>query len=101
MIDKTANLQQLISLSQTILEKARQDSWDEVAVLEAERRELIELFFSEPIQPENAEEVGVGIQTILTIDRETMALGSLTMLDLSENMHKIEQGKKAVKAYGA
>jgi hypothetical protein len=101
MRNLAVNLQQVILLSQTILEKAQQECWDEVALLETERRKLIELFFSKPLQPEDAKTVGVDIQSILAIDRETMALGSLTMLNLSENMHKIEQGKKAVKAYGA
>jgi hypothetical protein len=100
MTDKAADLQQLISLSQTILEKARQDLWDEVGILETERSELIELFFSEPIEPKDTEAVGAGIQAILAMDRDTMALGSLTMVNLSETLHKFEQGKKAVKAYG-
>jgi hypothetical protein len=101
MVNNTVDLQKLISLSQAILEKAQQDSWDEIAILESERRELIELFFSEPIEPKDSEAVGVGIQSILAIDRETMALGSLTMLNLSETLHKFQQGKKAVKAYGS
>ena len=50
MTDKAQDLQQLISLSLTMLEKAREESWDEVFVLEAERSELIRLFFLEPIQ---------------------------------------------------
>jgi hypothetical protein len=45
MSDKAQNLQQLISLSRTMLKKARDESWDDVFVLEAERRELVRLFF--------------------------------------------------------
>ena len=45
MKDKAQNLQQLISLSRTMLGKAREESWGDVFVLEAERSELIRLFF--------------------------------------------------------
>ncbi len=101
MTDKSIDLEQLIALSGTILEKAREDNWDEVTSLEAERSELLELFFAEPVQPEAAKVVGEGIQTILAIDQEIMALGNLVKLDLAESLHKLEQGKKAVKAYSS
>jgi hypothetical protein len=45
MIGKEQDLQQLISLSQTMLEKALEEAWDDVFVLEAERSELMGLFF--------------------------------------------------------
>lgn len=101
MKDKAQNIQQLILLSRMMLEKAREEVWDEVFVLEAERSELIELFFSEPVQQENAEAVRIGIQSIIAIDRDTMALGSLAKLDLVQILQKMEQGKKAVKAYNS
>ena len=101
MTAKSIDLEQLIALSGTILEKAKEDNWDEVTSLEAERSELLELFFAEPVQPEAAKAVGEGIQSILAIDQEIMALGNLVKLDLAESLHKIEQGKKAVKAYSS
>ena len=64
MTDKTQDLQQLISLSRTMLEKAREESWDDVFVLEAERSELIRLFFLEPVQQAYAEAVAAGIQSM-------------------------------------
>lgn len=92
-------LQQLISLSQAMLDKARQEEWDEVVVLEAERGGLINSFFSEPIQQEDAEAVGIAIQAIIAIDRDTMALGDLAKSALAQTLHTFSQGKKAVKAY--
>ncbi|SJM96225.1 Flagellar protein FliT (fragment) [Crenothrix polyspora] len=50
MTDKAQALQQLLSLSRTMLEKAHEESWDEVIILEAERWALVRLFFLEPIQ---------------------------------------------------
>ena len=101
MTDKAQDLQQLISLSRTMLEKAREESWDDVFVLEAERSELIRLFFLEPIQQAYAEAVAAGIQSMMAIDRDIMALGTLKRLALAQTLHAMDQGKKAVKAYTA
>jgi hypothetical protein len=82
-----------------MLEKAHKESWDDVFVLEVERGELIRLFFLEPVQPEYAEAVAAGIQSIMVIDRDIMALGALKRLDLAQILQNMDQGKKAVKAY--
>lgn len=97
MTDKAQNFQQLIALSRTMLEKAREESWDDVFVLEAERSELIRLFFLEPVQ--QADVVAAGIQSIMAIDRDIIALGALKRLDLAQTLQAMDQGKKAVKAY--
>lgn len=99
MSDKVQDLQQVMAISRTMLEKAREESWDDVFVLEAERSELIRLFFSEPVQQEYAEAVAAGIQSIMVIDRDIMALGALKRLDLAQTLQAMDQGKKAVKAY--
>ena len=99
MTDKAQDLQQLISLSRTMLEKAREESWDDVFVLEAERSELIRLFFLEPIQQAYTDAVAAGIQSMMAIDRDIIALGALKRLDLAQTLQNMDQGKKAVKAY--
>jgi len=99
MSDKVQDLRQVMAISRTMLEKAREESWDDVFVLEAERSELIRLFFSEPVQQEYAEAVAAGIQSIMVIDRDIMALGALKRLDLAQTLQAMDQGKKAVKAY--
>lgn len=82
-----------------MLEKAREESWDGVFVLEAERSELIRLFFLEPVQQEYAEAVAAGIQSMIAINHDIIALGTLKRLDLAQTLQAMDQGKKAVKAY--
>lgn len=82
-----------------MLEKAREESWDGVFVLEAERSELIRLFFLEPVQQEYAEAVAAGIQSMIAINHDIIALGALKRLDLAQTLQAMDQGKKAVKAY--
>jgi Flagellar protein FliT len=99
MTDKAQNIQPLIVLSRTMLEKAREESWDEVFVLEAKRRELMGLFFSEPVQQVDAEAIAAGIQAIMAIDRDIMAMAVLKRLEFAQTLQTMDQGKKAVKAY--
>ena len=99
MKDKAIDFRQLISFSQTMLEKAREGSWDEVFVLEATRSKLIRLFFLEPIRQADANAVAAGIKSIMAIDQDTMALGALKRFDLAQTLQTMGQGKKAVKAY--
>ncbi|TAL45932.1 MAG: flagellar protein FliT [Methylovulum sp.] len=100
MTDKANELQQLIAMSRIMLDKAKDESWDEVFVLEEKRRELIGAFFSEPAQPAAYSKiVSDGIQAIMAIDNDIMALGASKRLALAEELQKVDQGKKAVKAY--
>lgn len=101
MTDKAQDLQQLIALSRTMLEKAREDFWDDVVDLEAERSGLIEAFFLEPVQQEYAEMVDIGIRAIIDIDINIIELGALKKLGIVDILQKMEQGKKAVMAYGS
>jgi hypothetical protein len=99
MTDQAQDLDQLISLSRTMLEKAREESWDDVVILEAKRNELIKLFFIEPIEPTNADTVAGGIQSMISINTDIIALGELKRFDLTQALQNLDQGKKAVKAY--
>lgn len=94
MTNKAQELQQLISLSRTMLEKAREEFWEGVFVLEAERSELIRLFFLEPVQQDHAEAVAAGIQSMMVINRDIIALGMLKKLDLAQTMQKMDHGKR-------
>jgi Flagellar protein FliT len=102
MTDKAQELQQLISLSQIMLEKAQNELWDDVIVLEGKRRELLRLFFlGSSVQQEYADAAAAGIELILSIDRDLMELGVLKRFDIAQALQEMGQGKKAVKAYTA
>jgi hypothetical protein len=99
MKDKAQDLQQLIYLSRTMLEKAQGESWDDVFVLEAERSDLLRLFFLEPIQQADADAVLAGIQSVMAMDSDLAKLGALKRFELARTLQTMDQGKKAVKSY--
>ncbi|MDO9107076.1 MAG: flagellar protein FliT [Methylovulum sp.] len=99
MTDKAIELQQLITMSRFMLDKAKEDAWDELPVLEENRRALIRAFFLEPVRQVDTKIVSEGIQAILSIDNDIMALGVIKKLEIGQELQKMDQGKKAVKAY--
>ena len=99
MPDITINLQQIILLSQSMLKKAKNESWDDVFVLEKDRRKLINIFLSTVVKPEHEQKVAEGIESVIAIDNEMMTLGQLKKLVLTQMLQTMGQGKKAVKAY--
>ncbi len=99
MADKAQELQQIIVLSQAMLNKAQEALWEDVIALEVERHELIRLFFSDPVQEEDTEVVAVGIRLILSIDEQVKELGAVRRFDILQILQEMDQGKKAVKAY--
>ena len=82
-----------------MLDKAQEDAWDEVFLMEEKRREWISAYFLEPAQQAATALVAEGIQEIIAIDNEIMTLGTQKKLELGLALQKMDQGKKAVKAY--
>ncbi|NOU22546.1 MAG: flagellar protein FliT [Methyloglobulus sp.] len=99
MTDKIQDLQDLMSLSRKMLEKAREKSWDDVIVLEAERSKQLRLFFLERVQQEHVAAVKAAAELMISMDNEITELGELKRLDLAQALQNLGQGKKAVKAY--
>jgi hypothetical protein len=99
MPDITIDLKQIIALSQAMLKKAKHESWDDVIALEKERAELLKIFLSTTVTPEFEHEVATGIQLIMALDNDIMALGQSKKLDIAQLLQTMGQGKKAVKAY--
>jgi len=99
MNDNSAKLQHILSITCKMLEQAQAALWDDVAKLEAERRELLRLFFLEPSQGRFTGAVSEGIRSIIALDEEIMLLGRAEKHELEQVLRQIDQGKKAIKAY--
>jgi hypothetical protein len=99
MVDKLQTLQEIITLSEAMLENSQKALWDSVSSLAAERQSLIALLFSEPAPQDQAETIADGIRTILLLDTKTQELTAVARFDLFQLLQSLEQGKKAVKAY--
>ena len=101
MNDRYAQLVLIEALSEKMLFNARQQQWEEVSKLEAERSALIFSFFEIPPSLDEAERVASFISHVLASDREIITLGSNEKKDLLQSSQKLSRGKEASLAYGA
>ncbi|MGR9106096.1 MAG: flagellar protein FliT [Gammaproteobacteria bacterium] len=94
------DFQKIISISENMLEHARQELWDEVTIFERERKQLLAEFFSKPVNVRNPD-LSSGIRMILEKDREIVRLGAAKREKLRNALQKFNQGKEAIEAYSA
>lgn len=92
--------QKIISLSDKMLESARQHNWEDVTEIEMERKALMTEFFSNPLALQKGR-LANGIRMILEKDREIVRLGSVKREELRDALAKHQRGKDAVEAYSA
>lgn len=95
-------IENLIELTQKMLEQAKSGLWEDVIATENKRRDVLNKFFSDQARlVDDAAAISVGIQTIIELDKEVMALGVGKKDELALILQNLGQGKKAVKAYSA
>ncbi len=97
---KPDDFQKIISISERMLEHARQEKWEEVTKLEWERKTLLAEFFSRPLNVRNVN-LSSGIRAILEKDREIVRLGAVKREKLRCALQKFNQRKEVVEAYSA
>ena len=94
------DFQRIISLSNQMLENARQQRWDDLSAIEDQRRQLLTEFFSRPVKgPKSA--LANSIRSILEKDREIVRLGAEKREELRGALQKFNRQKHAVHAYSA
>jgi|GEM_PF-874933 len=92
--------QRIISLSNQMLENARQQRWDDVSAIEGQRRQLLTEFFSQPVKVQKGI-LANSIRSILENDREIVRLGAEERDELRGALQKFNRQKHAVHAYSA
>lgn len=97
---KPDNFQKIISISERMLENARQEMWEDVTRSEIERKKLLAEFFTNPINVRNPE-LSHNIRAILQIDREIVRLGAVKREKLRSALQKFNQRKEVIEAYSA
>jgi len=99
MNGRYAQLALIDALTGKMLLNAKQQQWEVVSKLEAERSTLIYAFFETAPSLAEAEYVAGFIRGVLAADREIIALGSNEQKDILQNSQKINRGKEASLAY--
>lgn len=87
------------SMSEQMLQLARNEAWETLADLEPERRRLIMRFFDKPASEEEAAAIAETIQDVLDIDREIIERGKQGRDAVRQQLSRLNQGQRAVDAY--
>lgn len=97
-----SNLNKIIELSGSMLDVARRGDWEQVQVLEQQRKKIFDLTF--PLDTDSISDmlaVTRQVQTIADLDRETMRLVAEGGKELSGLAGELSAGRHAVSAYRA
>jgi len=86
-------------IAQGLLQHARNRDWKAVGELHARREELIRSFFAEPVVASQASEVREGVRAVLESDKEVMVLIRQEKSNAAAEMHRLQSGREARKAY--
>jgi hypothetical protein len=98
---KPENLaEKILEQSRTMLERARLGDWQKVMCLAAERDELVYRFFSEDPDAQDSCRVVEILNEVFRLNRRVEALTRKGRERIRENLQQVQEGRKAVHAYG-
>jgi hypothetical protein len=96
---REAALAAVIGLARAMLNAAQEDDWEEVARIEAARREEIATCFAHTAAHGNAEVIAERIKTLMAIDHQIVLLATAGMDDLRGKLGALRTGRIARQAY--
>lgn len=96
---RSQQFRDLIDISREMLVQAREDAWERVGELEAQRRALMAQCFRHPTAEQDAPGVAASIREILHLDEEVAALGRKHRQTLGADIHTNRVGRSARAAY--
>lgn len=92
-------LGEIIALSQDMLELARDNAWERVAELEAQRRTLVMQCFHAPTEKQDSDIVAAVIREILSINQQLTDTGKAHQQYLGNQLRTNQVGRTAQQAY--
>lgn len=93
-------MQCVLVISEDMLEKAINNQWDDVEVMEITRQKLLKSDIALPSDQDEVERSAELISQIIYINDKLAALGSKKLVEYSLKKRELGQGRKAVAAYG-
>jgi hypothetical protein len=92
-------LAEILRLARAMLSAAEEGDWEEVANIEAARREEIATCFAHTAAHGNGEVIAESIKTLMAIDHQIMLLATTGMDDLRDKLGTLRTGRIARQAY--
>jgi hypothetical protein len=89
----------ILALSEEMYELAQKGDWDQITEKQNIRQSLMNSFFANPLDVEQAAKIEDGIQRLLDLDQKILSKGKEDLKNMSDGLNTLNHRKKAVNAY--
>ncbi len=96
---RQSQLRQLLSLTEGILQDAKQKEWEGMMKKEQVRRTLMEEFFQKNSTGQEAPQIEEVIRQVMSLDKKIIAMAEAGKLDILKKMRNLSAGQHAIDAY--
>ena len=97
--EKFSELEQFKEISQKMLALAQVNNWEELPVLEIQRKSIIESFFSENTSEQDVPQVEKMIQDVLLINSKITGLAEKNKISIGLQRQNIKKRQNVHSAY--
>ncbi len=94
-----SQLERIISMSREMLDCARRDEWQRLIEIESERTHLLYEFFQTDITAYDSDGLSTSIRMIQKLDKETMQYIQAEYESVSDELKKLNKGRRVSSAY--
>jgi len=100
MADNLALTEEILKLTQSMLEAAQKSQWNEVQVQERRRQVLLhDLHLNEVSEGNGGQAIAANLEHTMDLNDQLVDLGVQARSELEENMGTLRRGRKANLAY--
>jgi hypothetical protein len=96
---RTRMLRDIIEVSKAMLVMARDNEWERVALLEAERRVMVQSCFAHTTREQDAPHVAAAIKEILRLNQDVASLAGSWKEQIGADIHAQKVGRSAAAVY--
>jgi hypothetical protein len=89
----------VVGLTQLLVEQIRAEDWDAASALEIERRKALELFFADPIPESEQAHVRESVERLLELDRHIIAKAQEQRDEVVAKLNELRTAMRAQAAY--
>jgi len=98
-MDKDSLVQEIMKITQAMLNEARMDNWAEIAKMETDRKVYLDDYFQETVDNTHAEQAANLVQDVLEADKKLIDLVNEMKNKFSQEHSTLKEGHKATQAY--
>ncbi len=98
-LERQVRLQQVIKLSENMVEQAGRGEWEQIAELERQRRDDMMAALRAPLQEDETQQVHDSLQQLVQLNGQLTAMVQQARDDSVRQFNELRSGRDATKAY--